>query len=149
MSPMTLMLWDDDTDQEINVDKRKDSGDGTLSSYIEEDRLDDHQWEVLLLRQVLREKALLTTRFPLPKQQRSAVLSFNALHFQIPKIQLRQCHHHCSHANSQPSSTPLLSLMVQPPRCSHYSSPLETRILHNQRPVDIRIFTNTKWLRWR
>jgi len=76
------------------------------------------------------------------------ILSLYALHIQIPEIYLRQWHHHCSNAKSQPSSTNFPSLTVHHP-AGHWCFPtsrVETRIFHNPRPVVIRTFPNTKRL---
>ena len=85
--------------------------------------------------------------FNLQRNSAMPLLSLHALHFQIPAIQLGQRHHHCSNANSQPSSTNYQSLTVQhPPRCCCYSSLVETRMFHNPGLVLIRMFLITKRL---
>jgi len=71
------------------------------------------------------------------------ILSLPALHFQIYDIHSRPEHHHCSNANSQPS-TYHASLMLY--RCSHFPRPVETTMFLNQRPVEITTFLNTKRL---
>jgi len=76
------------------------------------------------------------------------ILSFHTLRFQIPEIYLQQWHHHSSNAKSHPSSTNYLSLTVHHPP-GHWCFPtslVETRIVHNLRPVVIRMFPNTKRL---
>jgi len=64
------MKQDDDSDQDIGDDKSKgesaDTGESTLSTDINEDKL-NHQQEVLLLGQAHRNKWLRTTQVPLPK----------------------------------------------------------------------------------
>lgn len=75
------------------------------------------------------------------------ILLLHDFHFQIPENQLCQYHHpHYSLANSWPSSSNYPSLRVHYPH-RHYCNPslVETRLLHNQSPVQISTFPNTKW----
>jgi len=69
------MTQDDDTDQDISDGEsdceNDDTEESTLSSDIEEDDL-DHQQEVLLLGQALRDKSLRTERVPLLKKRSRA-----------------------------------------------------------------------------
>lgn len=75
------------------------------------------------------------------------ILSLHALRFQIPKIPLGQLHHHCSSANSQPSSTSNLSMsMHYPHQHCHYVCLIKIRIIHKPRPVQIKTFSNTTML---
>jgi hypothetical protein len=73
------------------------------------------------------------------------MLMLDALSVQIRENHLGQHqHHHCSHANSQPSSTMYVCLTIYHlPRHGHYPSLMETRILHNLWLVQTRTFSNT------
>jgi hypothetical protein len=62
---------DDDTNQQISNGESEDPGEFTLLSDMTEDDLDNWQ-EVLHLGQVRPDKALQTTRVPLPKKQSHA-----------------------------------------------------------------------------
>jgi len=63
---------DDNTDQEeISNDDSEDAGESTLSSDIEEDKL-DNQHEIQHLEQACCDKIVQTTRVPLPKKRNPA-----------------------------------------------------------------------------
>ena len=75
------------------------------------------------------------------------ILLLHARCLQIAKSHLGQWHHHNSNAKSPPTSTnhPTL-IMHHLPRCCLNPNLVETRMLHNPRPVQIRTFPNTKRL---
>jgi len=73
------------------------------------------------------------------------IQSLHALHLHICDILLGPYHHHYSNANSQPS-TYYASLILYPPRRSHFPMLVETRMFLNQRPEEITTFPNTRRL---
>jgi hypothetical protein len=76
------------------------------------------------------------------------ILLMHTLHFQIPTIYLRQWHQHCSNAKSHPSTIhdPSLTMLHPPGHWCFPTSLVETTLFHNQKPVVIKTFPNTKWL---
>jgi len=75
------------------------------------------------------------------------ILLLHALRFLIPKNHLDQWHHCCSNAESRPSPTNHPSLtMHHLPRCCRKPRLLETRMINNPRPVQIRTFRYHKRL---
>jgi len=59
---------DNDTDQKISENESEDSGESTFSSDIEDNYLPNHQ-DILHLNQERRDKAIRTTRVPLPQKR--------------------------------------------------------------------------------
>jgi len=141
------MNKDNDTDQEIRDDDAAEAGQSTFSSDIEEDNLHNHQ-EVFCLGLEYRDKSYELQRFHYERTGPMPILSLHALHLQIPEIYLRQWYNHCSTAKSHPPSTncPCLNMNHLPGHWSFPTSPVETRLLSNLRPVVIRTFPNTKRL---
>jgi len=146
ISLISIMYPDDKTYQEIG-DDNSDTGESSISSNIEEDDLDCQQ-VVLHPDQAPGTSHYALQGFHCHRNRAVLILSLDAFCFQIPEINLRQWHHHCSNAKSHPASTNYPSLTVQHPP-GHWCFPtslVETRIFHNPRPLAIGIFPNTKTL---
>jgi len=145
--PISSMYQGDMTDQEIGDGDSEDTGESTLSSHIEDDDL-EHQQEVLHLGQEHWDKSLRTTKIPLPRNGAVPKLSLHSLLVQHPEIYLRRWHYQCTNAKCHPSSMNYTCLTVHlPPGLMCFpTSPVETRIFQNPRPVVIRTFPNTKRL---
>jgi hypothetical protein len=81
------------------------------------------------------------------KTRAMPILLLHAVQFQMNEIELRQWHHYSSITESQPSSTNRPTLTVHHPlkRCD-YAIQAKTRLFHNQNPVQMRMFPNTRRL---
>jgi len=152
ISLIWLMKQDDVTDQNISDDARDGdsvhTGWSTLSSNIEQADFDDQQG-VLCVGQVGGLTCYKAQGFHHQRNEAMPILTLHAPCFQLSDIHPGQLHHHCSNANRKPSSTnhPRLT-MHYPRRCCCNPSLVETRMLHNQSPVQIRMFPNTKGHFW-
>jgi len=135
------MQDDDDTNRQISNDVSDDIGESGLPSNIEDDDFDNRQ-EVLGLDDERCDKTIRTTGVPLTMKRSRA----DTVIVRTPLPARGRSHHHCSNANSQPS-TYQASLTLY--RGSRYPRPVETRMFIKQRPVKINTFCNTKRLHLR
>jgi len=145
MSLTSLKKQDDITAQEIGDDE-SDTRESTLLCDMQED--DSDHLEVLLQGPTYMEMSFRGTPVPLAKKISCAntVIATPPLPnfpnrdegMPPPPLLKWQC---------QPSSTSYPSLTVHHlPRCCHYTSLVETRMLNNPRPVEVKMFSNTKRL---
>ena len=151
--PNSLMTQDDDTDQDI--------GDAKVSAKVRTPEIPRYHPTSKQTIWITHSRSNFYARpagtglyelhgFHCQRNVAVPILLLHALCFQIPENHLGQWHHHCSNPKCQPSSTSHLSLTVHhPPRRRCNPSQVETRMLHNPRPVQIRNFPDTKRLRLR